>query len=163
MLCMDRWNDGKRSRTSRKIVDLSDSDASSDDEAPGPAKKYGNKFVPFGQANPLVDDDTFSTRLLRSLEICPVVGIDGGQVPSACPQVVAASGSSVRVSVSCSAGLASELPIWALSMRGDADWAIRALIPENAMVLREGEHALVQVPIAPPHRQVTGFRDTLFE
>ena len=38
--------------------------------------------------------------------------------------VLGASGRSVRVTVSCSAGLAARLPIWGLHMRGDAEWAV---------------------------------------
>ena len=62
-------------------------------------------------------------------------------------QVVAASGASVRVTLACSAGLATELPIWGLKMHMDADWVVRAMCPVGAVVLREGEHALVQAHI----------------
>ena len=61
--------------------------------------------------------------------------------------VIAASGRSVRVTVSTSAGLAAELPIWGIRMRADAEWAVRALRPDRAIVLREGEHALVQAEL----------------
>ena len=104
MLCTDRWNGGKRSRSSNKMVELSDSESGSEKDGPSAPS---SKFIPFGS-------------------------------------VVAASGSSVRVSVSCAAGLAPELPLWGLKMRGDADWAVRALQPEGLVVLREGERALVQ-------------------
>lgn len=61
--------------------------------------------------------------------------------------VVAASGRSIRVTVSTSAGLAAELPIWGLRMRADAEWAVRALRPERIVVLQEGERALVQADL----------------
>ena len=58
--------------------------------------------------------------------------------------VVAVSGRSVRVTVACSAGLAAELPVWGLQLRGDAEWAVRAFRPVRVRVLREGERALLQ-------------------
>ena len=50
----------------------------------------------------------------------------------------------MRVTVACSAGLAAELPVWGLQLRGDAEWAVRAFRPLNVVVLREGERALLQ-------------------
>eukprot|EP00964_Phaeocystis_antarctica_P098213 scaffold64257_cov40-Phaeocystis_antarctica.AAC.1 len=32
--------------------------------------------------------------------------------------------------VACSAGLAADLPVWGLQLRGDAEWAVRALPPQ---------------------------------
>ena len=61
--------------------------------------------------------------------------------------VIAASGRSVRVSISISAGLAAELPLWGMRMRGDAEWAVRALRPDRVVVIQEGEHALVQAEL----------------
>ena len=61
--------------------------------------------------------------------------------------VVAASGCSVRVSVACSAGLAASLPLWGLKMRGDSDWAVRAVFPKKVVLLQEGERALVQAEL----------------
>ena len=43
--------------------------------------------------------------------------------------VVAASGCSVRITCACSAGLAAELPLYGLRMRGDAEWAVKAVKP----------------------------------
>jgi len=61
--------------------------------------------------------------------------------------VVAASGCSVRVSVACSAGLAASLPLWGLKMRGDSDWAVRAVFPKKVVLLQEGERALLQAEL----------------
>ena len=61
--------------------------------------------------------------------------------------VVSASGCSVRVTVSCSAGLAAQLPLWGISLRGDQAWLIRALRPTRVVVLREGEHSLLQAQL----------------
>ena len=44
-------------------------------------------------------------------------------------QVVAASGCSVRATTSCAAGLAAELPLWGLQLKGDQSWRVRALRP----------------------------------
>ena len=61
--------------------------------------------------------------------------------------MVAVSGRSVRVTVACSAGLAAELPVWGLQLRGDAEWAVRAFRPVRVRVLREGERALLQAEL----------------
>ena len=61
--------------------------------------------------------------------------------------VLAASGCSVRVTVSCAAGLAAELPLWGLSLRGDQAWLVRALRPADVVILREGEHSLLQATL----------------
>ena len=53
----------------------------------------------------------------------------------------------MRVTVSCAAGLACEMPIWGLSLRGDQAWAVRAVRPTNVVVLREGERSLVQASL----------------
>lgn len=97
VLCADRWDVGKRRRSSDKLADVSESESGSEAGDDGPS----SKFVPFGS-------------------------------------VIAASGSTVRVSVSCAAGLAAQLPIWGMKLRGDADFKVRALRPEDAIVLREG-------------------------
>ena len=62
-------------------------------------------------------------------------------------QVVGASGCSIRATVACSAGLAAEMPLWGLSLRGDQAWLVRALKPTNVVVLREGERSLIQATL----------------
>ena len=62
-------------------------------------------------------------------------------------QIVDASGCTVRATVGCSAGLAAELELWGLSLRGDSAWLVRALRPTKITVLREGERSLVQATL----------------
>ena len=61
--------------------------------------------------------------------------------------IVAVSGSSVRATVGCSAALAASLPLWGLQLRGDSAWMVRALKPVDAIVLQEGERALIQAQL----------------
>ena len=50
--------------------------------------------------------------------------------------VVAVRGACIRATVACSAGLAVELPLWGVHLKGDQSWLIRALKPVETVVLR---------------------------
>eukprot|EP00966_Prymnesium_polylepis_P164806 3810444-Prymnesium_polylepis.1 len=73
----------------------------------------------------------------------------GGAVAAFVPfgTIVRAVGRSVRVTVGCAAGLAAELPLWGVHLKGDQPWHVHALRPAHVVVLQEGERALVQAEL----------------
>ena len=61
--------------------------------------------------------------------------------------ILTSSGTSVRATVGCSAGLAKELPLWGVHLKGDSAWMVRAFKAVDVVVLREGERSLIQATL----------------